>query len=158
MSDDQTFANDLAADLRALAGYVERDPHLAELMGFSLTRSGIDLIPDGDDPKAAMAAAIRSLRAMGKVSLGYGARMFTATAQLRVLKLKAIEYREKVCEAVVVDTREVEVPDPEYLAAAPMVTKTEMMKTISGLWRQNLNQKTCGLTTLQKIMVQYAQA
>lgn len=121
----ETLAADLAADLRDLAGFIEADPHLAELLGYSLTNSGINLITSSDDPKAAMAAAIRSLRAMGKVSLDYGAKMFTATAQLRVLKLKAIDYREKMCEAVVVDTREVEIPDPEYLAAAPMVTKTE---------------------------------
>ncbi len=38
----------------------------------------------------------------------------------------------------------------------PMVTRTQMRKIHTGLVRAHLNQKSWGLTTLQKIMIQYA--
>lgn len=119
---EETFGADLAADLRDIAAVVERDPEMAAIFS-TFAKYNVLLHPSWthENRKEAMAAGIRALKQLGPVKKDYSGEVFKAIVQLRSVELKLIADRADVCEAVVVGTREVEVPDP----AAPLVKKTE---------------------------------
>ncbi|MRH86045.1 hypothetical protein GFY24_00950 [Nocardia sp. SYP-A9097] len=132
---------DVASDLRALANLIEHDTdgYLAAVL------HGIFKLPiwpahaagyeyDAEkgaiirDRPAIMAEAIRRFKtiAVGPVTKVYtdrGDGYFEAVIPLRGLPLTLTDERAEVCERVVIHVETVteQVPDPEYLAAAPTV-------------------------------------
>ena len=131
---------DIAADLRDLAALAESNPFVAEMLRFAY--SGKTFWPrfasdDYSDGRAAMADAIRVFKsiARGPIEKKYDSEWFDAVINLRALSVKLTDERDKVCERVVVGTREIteEVPDPAVVAAAPKVTTTRTEEVVE--WR-----------------------
>ncbi len=130
----------VAADLRALADLVEDSPHLATMIATLFSNSlwplhAVDYAdPMRKDPRAVMAATVRSLQsiATGPIEKQYRDNYFDAIVPLHAIKLNLTDMRERVCTRVVtgVETVTEEVPDPEYLAATPTVTQTREVETV----------------------------
>jgi hypothetical protein len=128
----------VAADLRAIADAVEDNPMLATLIGQAFQG---DLFPmyvvaseDRGDPREVMAEIIRQLKPIASEPIGkqYGDKWFHADVQMRAIRLRLTEERENVCTRVVTGTETVteEVPDPEYIAKAPVIKQTREVETV----------------------------
>ncbi|MGW4718319.1 hypothetical protein [Nocardia sp. NPDC004260] len=138
-------AADVAADLRALADLVENDGDgfIAAMLGRLLTADvgGAFVIPahctgfeHETQPSEVMAEAIRRLKkvAVQPVEKEYTDELFRASICMRALGLRLIEQRTRMCERVVtgVETITEEIPDPDYIAAAPKVTQTREVEIV----------------------------
>lgn len=128
----------VAADLRSLADAVEHNPFLATLITQGFGSSLFPLYAAADDQREnlreLMVATIRQLQplATGPVEKRYSDKWFYATVPMRALKLELAEERDQVCTRVVtgVETVTEEIPDPEYIAAAPKVTQTREVEVV----------------------------
>lgn len=134
-------AADVAADLRALAGIAENDPYVAAMIAkyfdSAIWPSHVVGYEHDEQPKEVMAEAIRRLKPIAadpvrKVYADHGEGYLNVFVPLKALTLKLTEVRAQVCERVVtgVETVTEEVPDPEYIAAAPTVTRTREVETV----------------------------
>lgn len=87
-----------------------------------------------DDDRDQRTALADVTRAMGSVEKSTQ-HEFAVWRRFAGIVLAAYAQRDEVCERVVTGTREVttEVPDPEALAAVPMVTVTEVVEDVE--WR-----------------------
>lgn len=140
----------VAQDLRALADLVERDTSgfvaaiidtafRAKIWPAHATAYEFDAVTKQitrDNP-AIMAEAVRQFKtvAIGPVAKVYrdqGEGYFDAVFPLRGLTLTLTELRAEVCERVVthVETVTDDVPDPEYIAAAPTVAVERVVETV----------------------------
>ncbi|MGY4103463.1 hypothetical protein ACW2Q0_28450 [Nocardia sp. R16R-3T] len=135
-------AADVAADLRALADLVENDGDgfVAAMIPGAIASTvwpahcvSYDRTSDRRDY---MAEAIRRFKsvAVGSISKNYrdgGEGYFDALVPMRALTIRLTELRAEVCERVVtgVETITEEVPDPEYIAAAPKILQTREVET-----------------------------
>lgn len=131
---------DIAADLRDIADVIEDDPHLADTVA-QLFRDAMwprhalaPADPMRKDPRAVIAEAIRQFKplASGPVEKDYSGDYFNAVIPLRALRLRLIDMRDAVCTRVVTGTETVteEIPDPDYIAAAPTITQTREVETV----------------------------
>jgi hypothetical protein len=128
----------VAADLRAIADAVENNQFLAALIAQAFEGAIFPMFAvdreNGDDPRVVMAETIRLLKALaaGPTSKRYSDKWFYAEVPLRAIKLRLTDEREKVCTRVVTGTETVteEIPDPEYIAAAPKVTQTREVEVV----------------------------
>jgi len=128
----------VAADLRAIADLVEGDEHLAtmivRLFDNAAWPNHAVAYDQRDDPRGTMAATIRKFMplATGPVEKRYAGDYFDAILPLKALKLRLTDERAQVCTRVVTGTEKVteEVPDPAYIAAAPMVSQTREIETV----------------------------
>lgn len=137
-------AADVAADLRALADLVENDGDgfLAAVLADMFTRNSIwpafALSYNHEEQRdAVMAETIRRFKAITTVPMRKeyrdgGEGYLDVFVQLRGLTLKLVELRAEVCERVVTGTTTVteEVPDPDYIAAAPTTTVTREVEQV----------------------------
>ncbi|MBF6298274.1 hypothetical protein IU459_12050 [Nocardia amamiensis] len=139
-------AADVAADLRALADLVENDGDgfvaamIAQLIsGWSSTIWPAHVVgSDHEDQRAEVfAEALRRLKpiASGPMKKDYNDTALTVTIPIGALSLKVRDMRESVCERVVtgVETVSEEIPDPDYIAAAPKITQTREVEVVE--WR-----------------------
>ncbi|MCM6776234.1 hypothetical protein NDR87_18930 [Nocardia sp. CDC159] len=134
-------AADVAADLRALADIAETDEFVAAMLARLI--SGGTLWPNHatdyqhrDHGAQVMGEAIRRFKPIAaepirKEFRDGGDGYFDAVVPLKALTLRLTDLREVVCERVVtgVETVTEEVPDPEYVAAAPKVTVTREVES-----------------------------
>lgn len=108
---DESVARDRAAALRALADLIEERPMLA---GDPFTSVDLHLFPTS---AAEMAALVRELG--GNRQKDHGDQFLMVVREFGAgVRIRIAGEREQVCEAVVVGTETVEVPDPD----APKVT------------------------------------
>lgn len=122
----------VAADLRAIADVIQDNPHLAAMIAQLFERSLWPIhavaYDQRDDPRAVMAGALRQFMtiASGPAEKHYDSDYFKAAIPLRAVKLRLTDERSQVCTRMVTGTETVteEIPDPGYIAAAPMVTVT----------------------------------
>ncbi len=137
-------AADVAADLRALAGLAENDPFVAAMIAryfdAAVWPNHVVGHEHKEQRKEVMAEAIRRLKpvATGTISKNYaehGEGYLKVTVPLKALTIELTEIRAQVCERVVtgVETVTEEIPDPDYIAAAPRVTQTREVETVE--WR-----------------------
>lgn len=132
---------DVAADLRAIADLIEGNPHLATVIATAFTSplwpNHAVAYDQRDNARGVMAETIRQLMpiATGPVEKRYHGDYFDAVIPLRSITIQLTDARDKVCTRVVtgVETVTEEIPDPEYLAAAPTVTQTREVETVE--WR-----------------------
>lgn len=135
----------VAADLRDLADLIEHDGDgfLAAVLAQLFRRNAVwpahsvDHTERAGQERAVMAEAIRRFKtiASGPVEKEYrdgGAGYFDATVPLTGLRIVLTDLREQVCTRVVTGLEIVteEVPDPEYVAAAPKVTVTREVESV----------------------------
>jgi hypothetical protein len=121
---DQPIADDIATGLRALADMIEANPQHADL--FRYTFSSINAFAADAAEIAEIARTARRHGAESKKD-AKGDAYFTVKLHWgRRVQLHVNAHRDKVCERVVVGTREVteEVPDPQALATVPTTTVT----------------------------------
>lgn len=137
-SNGLTDAQQTAAGLRELADFIDANP---DLPGLRHTFANVSVFPRDKEGVAAWARA--AMKATGKASklqdgtwagvqLEFGPdREHTG----RPVRIAVRIEREEVCERVVTGTRleTKEVPDPEALAAVPLVTVTETVEDVE--WR-----------------------
>lgn len=137
-------AADVAADLRALADLVENDGD--GFIAAVLTRmiTGSSAWPahaasyENESQRAEiMAEAIRRFKTVttSPIRKHYrdgGDGYIDVTVSLRALSFELTDLRASVCERVVtkVETVTEEIPDPEYIAAAPKITQTREVETV----------------------------
>lgn len=137
-------AADVAADLRTLADLVEGDEFMAAVIARYFDKEVWPSHAAGWEherqDREVMAETIRRFKkiAAGPVKKEYqdsGEGYFRATVPLSALQLGLVELRAEVCERVVVGTETVteEVPDPDYIAAAPTITQTREVEQVE--WR-----------------------
>lgn len=126
------------AGLRQLADLLEAHDELP--LPFDGNHGAMNfMFLNDDDPRAAMAAAVRALPVpLAKNDPAKGGaeeKYFNLSGHLHGLRIELSAFRAEVCERVVVDRREVteEVPDPEAVAAAPKVKQTRTVETVE--WR-----------------------
>lgn len=135
----------VAEDLRALADLVENDGDgfLAALIRQLFAKSAVWPLhsvayDDRDDSgREVMAETIRRFKAIATAPVRKeyedgGDGYFNATIPLRALRIKLTDLRARVCERVVTGTTTVteEIPDPEYVAAAPKVAVTRTVESV----------------------------
>jgi len=135
----------VAEDLRALASLVENDGDgfLAALITQLFTRNAVwpaHSIAHGDrygQGRAVMAETIRRLKTIATAPVGKdfkegGEGYLDVTVPLQALQIVLTDLRAQVCERVVTGTQTVteEVPDPDYIAAAPKVTVTREVESV----------------------------
>jgi len=128
----------VAADLRAIADVIEHNPHLAEMITQMFERpfwpSHAVAWDERESPRAVMAETIRQFMpiATGPIEKNYRGDYFDALIPLRSVKVRLTDERAQVCTRVVtgVETVTEDIPDPEYVAAAPMVTQTREVETV----------------------------
>lgn len=126
-------AEQVATDLERLAAFVRANPDLAPQIG---DQWFLLCLTHEDDPKAAMAdVARRARRAGATMRKETTEQSFRALLSFGEITLNAYASREQVCERVVVGTREETItePDPEAVAALPLVTRTEVVEDVE--WR-----------------------
>ncbi len=121
-----------ADGLRALADMIEKHAEVGKLLTYSLRQISQ---PTGsvDDPKAEMATFARAAAKCGaKVRKNGGDKWFSVVAAWGPVEVEVFVDREEVCERVVTGTETVTktVPDPEQLAAVPMVEVTEVVEHV----------------------------
>lgn len=134
---------DVAADLRALADLVENDGDgfvaavVAKLFGVTVWPAHVASHEDRDNRVEIMAETIRRFKpiATGPIQKRYrelGDGYLDVTVPMRALSIKLTDLRAEVCERVVtgVETVTEEVPDPDYIAAAPKVTVTRDIEKV----------------------------
>lgn len=129
---------DLAADLRALADLVERDPFISATVERALDNNLWPAHAAGyehaDQRRELMAEAIRRFQsiATGPIAKRYDGDYFRATVPMRAISLTLVDIRESVCTRVVTGTEVVteEIPDPAYIAAAPTITQAREIETV----------------------------
>lgn len=127
-------AQHLAEGLRQLAAFVEANPDMADDLRYPLTsinQPWNDYLGDAKDYLARYARA--GIRAGAKVTKNYdGGKYASVDLHFGPIRMHVYADRERVCERVVVGTREVteEVPDPEALAAVPKVTVTKTVDEV----------------------------
>lgn len=140
-------AADVAADLRALAELVENDGDgfIAALMADLFSRNScwpwFPASADHNDQRdQLMAETIRRFKTITATPIRKeyrdgGEGYLDVFVPLRGLTLKLVELRSEVCERVVTSTETVteEVPDPDYIAAAPTKTVTREVEQVE--WR-----------------------
>lgn len=137
----------VAQDLRALADLIEHDgdgfvaAFLVQLFKHHVWPAhGVDYLERGGQERAVMAEAIRRLKmiASGPVAKDYreykgsSDSYFDATIPLQAVSIRLTDLRNLVCERVVtgVETVTEEIPDPEYIAAAPKITQTREVEQV----------------------------
>lgn len=134
-------ADDVVADLRALADLAENDPFVAAMIARYFDKAiwpnHVVGYEHDSQPKEVMAEAIRRLKPIAaepvrKVYADHGEGYLKVFVPLKALTLELTEVRAQVCERVVtgVETVTEEIPDPEYLAAAPKITRTREVETV----------------------------
>lgn len=123
-------AESMAAGLEQLAAFVRANPELGERLRFAL-KTIAEPICNSDDPKALMTKFVRAGKSAGAhvvKDIDPSQRKYAAVYLEfgSMVRVQVYAEAEQVCERVVVGTHteEVEVPDPEALAAVPTV-KTE---------------------------------
>lgn len=131
----------IAADLRAIADVVENNPYLAALIAQAFGSSVFPLYAAAEEQRSnlreLMAETVRQLQPLATkpIEKRYGDKWFYAAVPMRAIKLELAEERDQVCTRVVtgVETVTEEIPDPEYIAAAPKITQTREVETVE--WR-----------------------
>lgn len=133
--EDAVFAAEFAAGLRTLADAIEQHPRLAEIgnlrygLGWTLvgveTREAVQLWA-----RAGLSAGARVTKHQGDKYAGVDIQFGPVTAHVYV-------EREELCERVVTGVREVteDVPDPEALAAVPIVAVTKTVEDVEWVCR-----------------------
>jgi hypothetical protein len=128
---DQAAA--MADGLRKLADLIETNPAFAPVMRYPLGSMNAPANYVGDTRKLMADFARAALAAGGTVEKDYdGDKWAGINASFGPVCVQVYADRAKVCERVVVGTREVtkEVPDPDALAAVPTVTVTETVEDV----------------------------
>ncbi len=120
----------LAAQIRRLADFVEDNPELVHHLSYTFNRM---LVPGVRTRENVATFARAGVAARAKVSKHQGDNW--AGVDIRFgpdLSLHVYVDREEICERVVTGTREVTemVPDPEHVAAAPLVEKTTVVEDV----------------------------
>lgn len=131
-----TVAQEIAIGLRALADMLDANPDLdddtylrymfAPLNVYTKNRAAVARFA-----RAAMGAGVKVGKHQGEkwagIDIPFGNRV----------ELHVFVEREEICERVVTGTEEVtkEVPDPEALAAVPLVTVTEVVEQVEWICR-----------------------
>lgn len=131
MASPQPLHRQYAAGLRQLARFVEDHPEFADWFSFELSTAGIGAHPRGEDKAAAMGSFARAaLRAGAKVDKDYSDTIAKVIASFGEVKVSAYEYRDEVCELVVLDEEEtVEINDPDYVEPEPPKVTVTRKKT-----------------------------
>jgi hypothetical protein len=128
-------ANQLAAELRLLADFVQRNPDLYEHLRYSGLTSRVNIpVASTDQPREVIAAFARAAFRAGrevKKDIGEnhgGARVLFGSS----VSMYVYAHRAQVCERVVTGTEQVtrQVPDPDALAAVPTVEVTETVEQV----------------------------
>lgn len=127
---EESLAATLSTGLRHLAQFIEANPKLAYMFRYTLAQAGLNAHPrqyDADFDMAAQLAVIAraTLRAGGTVDKDINESWHNLNLAFSGVKVKALAYRDEVCERVQVGTKSVTrtVPDPSV--EVPMVTVTE---------------------------------
>jgi hypothetical protein len=136
-------AADVAADLRTLADLVETDSDgfMAAMIASLVCGFGSTIWPahvvgnEHEDQRVEVfAEALRRLKpvATGPIKKDYTDTALTVTIPIGALALKLRDLRESMCERVVtgVQTITEEIPDPEYIAAAPKISRTREVEIV----------------------------
>lgn len=134
-------AAEVAADLRALADVAEHDAFVAamicRLFDVAIWPNHAAGHEHDDQRKEVMGEAIRRLKpiASGPVRKAYvdhGEGYLNVFIPLTALTIELTDIRAQVCERVVtgVETVTEEIPDPDYIAAAPTITQTREVETV----------------------------
>lgn len=128
--------------LREIADWLDAHPEV-ELPYLNSSSTG-SLVPTltimlgswNDDQREQMATIGRAMGTFDKHARPNGDR-FTIYRRFAGIVLAATADRDEVCERVVVATREVteEVPDPEALAAVPLVSVTKTVEDVEWVCR-----------------------
>lgn len=131
LAESATPAAEQAAGLRSLADLIEANPDLAGTPSF-LTSLHVWWTHDRDH-----------LAALARAGLEHGARVekihhgdtFSLALHWGPVTAHALAERDVVCERVVVGTDEIteQVPDPDALAAVPMISRTRTVQRTE--WR-----------------------
>lgn len=132
-TNDQATADPRAeyiAGLRMLADLLER--HSEVPLPSTGRTMPIDIWVTREEDQAAKLAELARLLPGRKTKsqVGSQGQWFCLTAHLRGLKVEVTADRNEVCEKVVTGSREVieEVPDPELLAAVPVIKRTKVVE------------------------------
>jgi len=137
----QRLADQLAEGLDNLARFVRDNPQFADEMRYTLGQTLSVPLTYRSDQRSRVAAFARALTRAGhkitKKPFGTGDKLFGFEAKMGPLGFGLAVWgaRDEVCERVVVGTETVtrQVPDPELLAAVPIVTVTETVEQVE--WR-----------------------
>lgn len=107
--------------LRALADLLEANPGLE--LPYHGSSTDMLIVPSRGTQRAVLASWARALP--GRKSKGANNNLYQLSGALRGLKLQVLCSRDEVCEKRVLRTETVTetVPDPEYVAAAPLVER-----------------------------------
>lgn len=136
---DRDLAQNLAAGLRNLAQFIETNPELAYGFEPTLAQSGINvhLHYQGDAVADLAEYAQAAARYGAKVTKDISDRMHNLYLDFAGVKAHVLADREEVCERIVtgVETVTKTVPDPEKLAAVPLVEVTEEIEQINWVCR-----------------------
>lgn len=140
MTENQTNPDPRAeyiAGMRMLADLLEANPHLA-LPFEGNTSEGMVFVTRGEGQRERLAQWAKALPGeKTKTGDGTDGEYFALHARLRGYRLKVIANRDEVCEKVVLghDVITETVPDPDYMAAAPMVERETVKEIVE--WRCN---------------------
>lgn len=136
---DRDLAQNLTAGLRDLAQFIETYPELAGGFQHALMSSGISAHLRAEDKAAlqgwyAKAAARHGAKVDKDIDDQWHNLTVTFVGGVRVAVLA---YRDEVCERVItgVETVTKQVPDPEKLAAVPLVEVTEEVEQVDWVCR-----------------------
>lgn len=135
----------VAEDLRTLAYLVENDADgfTAAMIAQLFKKSAvwpIHSVAHGNrngQERAVMAEAIRRFKAIATAPIRKeyqegGDGYLDVTVPLRALQIGLTDLRDRVCDRVVTGSTTVteEIPDPDYIAAAPKVTVTREVESV----------------------------
>ncbi len=130
---NRTIGDDVADGLIAVAAMMRANPDLAEHFQWQVDRV---LVPAGNRQMVAAYARAGAAHARATVTKHQDDKY--AGVDLKFgprVRLHVYVAREEICERIVTGTREVteEVPDPEYVANAPIVQVTKTVEDVE--WR-----------------------
>jgi len=131
LTDPVTRAAEQAAGLRSLADLIERHPELAGTPSF-LSCLNIWWSRDADQVAAIARAGLDHGAQVDKI---YRGDTFSLALKWGPVTAHVLAERGVVCERVVVGTDEIteQVPDPDALAAVPMISRTRTVERTE--WR-----------------------
>lgn len=130
VSDEQRKANAIGTGLRVLAELFEANPDLAAEFWYALSS-----ITDYVDRDVVVRFARAAARSGALVDKHFSGERAGVVAKFGPVHVTALTGRDQICERVVTGTREVteQVPDPDALAAVPLVEVTRTVEDVE--WR-----------------------
>lgn len=121
--------------LREIADWLEAHPEV-QLPYLKTTQTGahedtLEIYLVGNDQKAQLATIARAMGKAEKVTID-SLQRFNLVRRFAGIAVVAVANREEVCEKRVLRTETVTevVPDPEYMAAAPLVEREKVKEVV----------------------------